>query len=52
MIPLVSVVMSTYNRASILTESIDSVLKQSFGDFEFIIINDASDDNTTDILNG
>lgn len=48
--PLVSVVMSTYNRADILKESVDSILNQSFTDFEFIIINDCSTDSTLDII--
>ncbi|MEQ9298923.1 MAG: glycosyltransferase family 2 protein [Cyclobacteriaceae bacterium] len=45
-IPSVSVVMSTYNRHSIITEAIDSILNQTFTDFEFIIIDDRSTDDT------
>lgn len=48
--PLVSVIMSTFNRESMLKESIDSVLNQSFSDFEFIIINDASSDATVSVI--
>ena len=48
--PLVSVIMSTYNRESMLKESIDSVLTQTFEDIEFIIINDASTDSTQSII--
>lgn len=48
--PLVSIVMSTYNDALYLKESIDSVRKQTFQSWEFIIINDASSDNTDEIL--
>lgn len=50
--PKVSVVMPTHNRAKELPKSIQSVLSQSFSDFEFIIIDDASTDNTEDVVNG
>ncbi len=46
----VSVVMSTYNREKTLPEAVNSILEQSFSDFEFIIINDASSDNTESII--
>ncbi len=45
--PRVSVVMSTYNDVEALPASIESVMAQSFGDFEFIIVNDGSSDNRT-----
>ncbi len=48
--PLVSVVMSTYNRADVLPTAILSVLKQTYQDFEFIIIDDGSTDETPEIL--
>ncbi len=49
--PMISVVMSTYNRAdTFLVPAIDSILNQTYEDFEFIIINDGSTDNTSDIL--
>ena len=48
--PIVSVVMSVYNSALYLRASMDSILKQSFPDFEFIIINDGSTDNSRDII--
>ena len=47
-----SVVMSVYNGASYLMESIDSVINQTFNDFEFIIIDDGSTDNTWEIIKG
>jgi len=48
--PSVSVVMSTYNRENTLRETIDSILNQSYGDFEYIIINDNSADETENII--
>ncbi len=48
--PKISVVMSTYNRAEFLPRSIDSILAQTEKDFEFLIINDGSSDNTAEIL--
>lgn len=48
--PRVSVVMSTYNREQNLPIALQSVLEQTMPDFEFIIINDGSNDNTHDII--
>ena len=46
----VSVLMSVYNGESYLSEAIDSILSQSFKDFEFIIVDDGSTDRTKEIL--
>ena len=48
--PLVSVVMLTYKRADIAPKAIDSILAQTFKDFEFIILNDGSPDNTDEMI--
>lgn len=47
---LVSVIMPVYNGEQYLREAIDSVLNQSFKDYELIIINDCSTDATEDII--
>ena len=48
--PKLSVVMSCYNAQQTVQKAIESMLNQSFTEFEFIIIDDASSDNTLDIL--
>jgi len=48
--PLISVVMPVYNGEKYLNEAIDSILNQTFTDFEFIIINDGSTDQTEEII--
>ena len=48
--PVASVIMSVYNGEEYLDQAVKSILAQTFTDFEFIIINDASSDNTSAIL--
>jgi glycosyltransferase involved in cell wall biosynthesis len=48
--PTISVIMSVYNGEKYLKESIESIIKQTYGDFEFIIINDGSTDQTKNII--
>ncbi len=48
--PLVSVVMSVFNGERFLREAVESILAQSFHDFEFVVINDGSTDGTPSIL--
>jgi len=43
---LVSVIIPTYNRARLLERAVNSVLQQTFRDFELIVVDDASQDNT------
>ncbi|MHA2039282.1 MAG: glycosyltransferase, partial [Promethearchaeota archaeon] len=49
--PKITVLMPVYNNEKFLRESVDSILNQTFKDFEFIIINDGSTDRTKKILN-
>ena len=44
--PIVSVVMKTYNSEAYLEDAIKSVLNQTLSDFELILIDDGSKDNT------
>lgn len=48
--PKVSIIMSVYNGQDHLKECIDSIVNQTFRNFEFIIIDDGSSDKTSDIL--
>jgi len=48
--PFFSIIIPTYNRAYILKNTIDSVLGQTFSDFELIVVDDGSTDNTADFI--
>lgn len=50
--PKISIILPSYNSAPYLKEALESVFRQSYGDFELIVINDGSTDNTADILKG
>ena len=49
--PLVSICIPTYNGFQYLEACLDSVLSQSYSDFEVVIVDDQSSDNTWDLLN-
>jgi len=45
--PLVSIIIPTYNRAHLIVETLDSISKQTYGNWECIIVDDGSTDDTT-----
>ena len=49
-LPAIAVIMPVYNRARIVRRAIDSVLAQDFGDFELIVADDGSTDDTCDVV--
>ncbi len=50
--PLVSILMLTYNRANFISEAIESVVNQTYKNWELIIIDDGSNDDTSKIIAG
>ena len=49
--PTVSIILPTYNRGNLLERAVESVLSQSFSQWELLIVDDGSSDNTFDIVN-
>ncbi len=48
--PTVSVIIPTYNRAHLIREALESVFSQTYRDYEVIVVDDGSTDNTREIL--
>lgn len=48
--PLISVIVVTYNRAHYIQEALDSIRRQTFKDYEIIVVDDGSTDNTKEVL--
>lgn len=48
--PVVSIIMATFNRAHLILETIESIKNQTFKDFECLIIDDGSEDNTENLI--
>lgn len=48
---MISIVMPVFNRAKIINRSIKSILAQTYSDYELIIVDDCSTDNTVEIIN-
>lgn len=48
--PMVSIIMPTYNRAAYIAETIESIRNQTYTNWELIIVDDGSDDNTEEVV--
>lgn len=49
--PLVSIIIPTYNRAHLISETLESIIAQTYSNWECIIVDDGSTDNTDEIVN-
>src|SRR5688572_25339321 len=49
-IPLISIIMPTYNRAIFLMETIESIRQQTYSEWELHVIDDGSEDNTEEVI--
>ncbi len=50
-LPLISVVIPTYNQADYLRQALDSLLAQSYSNWEAVVVNDGSKDHTLEVMN-
>lgn len=50
--PTISILMTAYNAGLYVREAVQSILDQEFTDWELIVVNDESSDNTLDVLKG
>ncbi|TLN28536.1 glycosyltransferase family 2 protein, partial [bacterium] len=48
--PRVSVIIPSYNRADMVMDAVNSVLRQTFADWELIVVDDGSQDNTREVI--
>ncbi|RXJ45400.1 glycosyltransferase family 2 protein [Gelidibacter gilvus] len=48
--PLISIIMPTYDRGDLISESIDAIINQSYNNLEFIIVDDGSKDDTINVV--
>lgn len=49
--PLVSIIIPTYNRAHLIGETLDSILAQTYTNWECVIVDDGSEDDSEDVIN-
>ena len=49
-LPLISIIIPTYNRAHLISKTLESLLNQSYDNYEIIIVDDGSTDNTDEIV--
>ena len=47
---MISVIIPVYNRADLIGQTLDSVLAQNYSDWECLVIDDASEDNTVEVV--
>ena len=50
--PKVDVIVPTYNRSSLVREAIQSILQQTFADFQIVVVDDGSTDDTRCVVGG
>ena len=50
MTPLISIIIPTYNRAHLISETLDSVLEQTYANWECLIVDDGSTDKTKEVV--